>query len=75
MAEKLFECEWNPEGELVFRLKRPGKQVLNPEIRGHVLEARKEMLMALRSLIDAALERLDEKEKGGRRRRTQIRVE
>ncbi|MGD0765768.1 MAG: hypothetical protein ABR978_05620 [Dehalococcoidia bacterium] len=75
MAEKLFECEWTPEGELVFRLRKPAKHVLNPEIRGHVLEARKEVLMALRSLIDVALERMDEKEKGTGRRRTQIKVE
>jgi hypothetical protein len=40
-----------------------------------VLEARKEVLMALRSLIDVALERMDEKEKGTGRRRTQIKVE
>jgi hypothetical protein len=75
MAEKLFECEWTPEGELVFRLKKPGTRVLPPEVRGHVLEARKEVLMALRSLIDAALERMDEKAKGSGRRRTQIKVE
>ncbi len=76
MAVKMFECEYEPGEELVFRIRRPGLRVLAPEVRGHLLEARKETLMALRSLIDAALARLEEKEKGTRRRRrTQIKVE
>ena len=74
MAEKLFECEWTPEGEIILRIKKPGLRLLTPEVRGHMLGARKEMLSALRSLIDAALARMDEKE-APRTRRTQIKVE
>ncbi len=74
MAEKLFECEWTPEGEIVLRIKNPGLGLLTPEVRGHMLGARKETLSALRSLIDAALARMEEKETP-RTRRTQIKVE
>ena len=74
MAEKLFECEWTPEGEIVLRIKKPGLKLLAPEVRGHLLGARKEMLSALRSLIDVALEKMDEKE-SPRTRRTKIKVE
>jgi len=51
--------------------------LLTPEVRGHMLGARKEMLSALRSLIDAALEKMAEKEtpRTRRTRRTQIKVE
>jgi hypothetical protein len=74
MAEKLFECEWTPEGEIILRIKKPGLGLLTPEVRGHMLGARKETLSALRSLIDAALERMEAKETP-RTRRTQIKVE
>ena len=74
MAENLFECEWTPEGEIILRIKKPGLRLLTPEVRGHMLGARKEMLSTLRSLIDAALARMEEKETP-RTRRTQIKVE
>jgi len=74
MAEKLFECEWTPEGEIILRIKKPGMGVLTPEVRAHVLGARKEMLTALRSLIDAALDKMEEQE-GPKTRRTTIKVE
>jgi hypothetical protein len=73
MAEKLFECEYTQGKELVFRIKRPGMQLLSPEARGHLLDARKDVLMAVRSLIDAALSGLEEKKAS--RKRTVIKVE
>jgi hypothetical protein len=74
MAEKIFECEYTPGEELVFRFRRPSLHLLGPEARGHLLEARKETLLAVRSLLDAALERLEEEERPRRRRRA-IKVE
>jgi len=74
MAEKLFECEWTPEGEIILRIKKPGLGMLTPEVRSHMLGVRKEMLSALRSLIDAALDRMEEEETP-RTRRTTIKVE
>ena len=37
MAEKLFECEWTPEGEIILRIKKPGMGMLTPEVRAHML--------------------------------------
>jgi len=45
------------------------------ETRGHVRAARKEMLLALRSLIDAAIGRVEEAEKKAEKHRTKIEVE
>ena len=74
MAEKLFECEWTPEGEIILRIRRPGMGLMTPEFRSHVVGAQKEMLSALRSLIDAALDKM-EAEEGPKTRRTTINVE
>ncbi len=73
MAEKLFECEWTPEGEIILRIKKPGLGLLTPEVRTHMLGMRKEMLSALRSIIDAALDKMEEEPP--RTRRTTIKVE
>lgn len=73
MAEKLFEVEYTPGEELVFRFRKPAFNLLPPEVREHMLGARKETLLALRTLIDAAIARLEEEEP--KRRRKEIRVE
>jgi len=70
MAEKLFECEWTPEGEIILRIKKPGLGMMTPEFRAHMIGARKEMLGALRSLIDAALDKMEEQEAAPTRRTT-----
>jgi hypothetical protein len=75
VAEKFFECEYSPEEGFSLRIRRPVFSAFCPEARGHVLEARKETLLALRSLVDAALERLEEKEGTRGRRRRRIKVE
>ena len=82
MAEKLFEVEYEPGEEIIFRLRRPALKLLRPEVSGHLLEARKDALLAVRSLIQAALTVIEEKEKAtgassgrGRGRRRNIKVE
>ena len=76
MGEQLFECEWSEEEGIVLRIRKPGMQMLSPEVRGHLLSARKEMLMAMRNLIDAALAGIAEKDREQEKtRRTEIRVE
>lgn len=76
MGEKLFECEWSEEEGIVLRIRKPGMRMLSPEVRGHLLSARKEMLMAMRNLIDAALAGIAEKDREREKtRRTEIRVE
>ncbi len=57
---KLFECEMTEEDEIVMRVHMPTFRRVLPETRAHFVAAQKEMLMALRSLVDAALERVPE---------------
>ena len=75
MAEKFFECEYSPEEGFSLRIRRPVFRALCPEARGHLLEARKETLLAMRSMVDMALERLEEKEGARSRHRRPIKVE
>jgi hypothetical protein len=75
VAEKFFECDYSPEEGFSLRIRRPVLRTLCPEARGHILEARKETLLALRSMVEAALERLEEKEDTRKRRRRRIDVD
>ena len=79
MGEKILEVEHEPGEEYVIRFRPHRLRWLPEETRGHVHKARKEMLLALRSVIDRAIERVEEREKGegkGRKKgRTRIEIE
>jgi hypothetical protein len=73
--EFVFE-DWLAEGIRAFKAgfrKATGKEFLPEEFRAHLRTARKEMLLAVRSLIDAAIERTEEKPT--RKKTTKIKVE
>jgi len=76
MAEKIFEVQREPDGEVVIRMK-PAKFIVMPElVQGHLRAARKENLLALRSLIDAAIEQVDKSHgKKKEKKREKIEVE
>lgn len=64
--------------EIVVRLPNVGawmRQQLPEEFFTHVRAARREQLLAMRSLIDAALERNERGTRGATRTRTEIAVE
>lgn len=72
--EFVFE-DWLAEGirACKARFRRGlGKELLPEEFRTHLRAARKEMLLAVRSLIDAAIERTEEKPK---QKTTKVKVE
>jgi len=73
MAEKVFEIEYCPGEEVVLHFKAPILSVMPEATRGHFRTAHKEMLLALRSLLDKAIERAEEAEKT--KERTKIEVE
>jgi hypothetical protein len=75
VAEKIFEVEHEPGEWLVIRLRPLRFGAVSKPTREHILAAHKEMLMALRSVVDVAIEHVDEagKKKGGTR--TKIEVE
>ncbi len=75
MAEKVFEIEYHPGEEVVLRFKAPILSVMPEATRGHFRTAHKEALLALRSLLDKAIERAEEAEKTKAKKRTKIEVE
>ncbi len=63
------KIEEQPEGAfnlLHVRLPLPRVLRLPEETRQHLRAARRERMLAMRSLIDAAIKRLDEGEKAGK---------
>ena len=74
MGEKILEVEHNPGEELVLRIKPPLLRMLPEEAMGHLRKARKERLLALKSLIDRAIERMEEREKTQGEGRTKIEI-
>jgi hypothetical protein len=75
MLSGSIEWEHRPGEGLVLRFKPPLAKMVPDETRSHVRLARKEMLLALRSLVDAAIVRVEEAEKKAEKRRTKIEVE
>ena len=70
-----FEYEYRPGDELVLRFRRPVIDLIPCEARDHLMAAQKEFLLALRGLVDAAISRMEERERGETIRRTEIKVE
>ncbi len=83
MSEKILEVEHRPGEEWVVRIKPVGLKWLPEETRRHISDARKEMLLAIRSVVDHAIQGIEEGEKSkGRSRaksqkvsRTKVEVE
>lgn len=74
MSHSLLEFERLPEDGFVVRVRAPRFLMVPAESRQHVRVALKEMLLALRGLIDSAIECVEEKEKPGPRNRRRIEV-
>jgi len=75
MTERVFEIEHHPDGETIFRFKAPGISVMPEATRSHLRAAHKEILLALRSLLDMAIQRAEEAEKPKTKERTKIEVQ
>ena len=74
-VERPFEYEYRPGEELVLRFRSPLIDLLPAEVHEHLVASRKEFLLAMRSFVDAAISRLEERERARTRRRTEIKVE
>ena len=74
MAEKLFEVEYHPGEEIILRFKVPRFSVVPEATRSHLRSAHKEILLALRSLLDKAIEQAEAVEKTKAKKRTKIEV-
>ena len=75
MLSGSIEWEHHPGEEFVLRFKPPLSKLMPDEARQHARLARKEVLLAIRSMLDAAIERVDESEKNTEKRRAKIKVE
>lgn len=76
MDHKILEIEHRPGDELVLHIHAPKKDWFPPETREHLWTARREFLLALRSLVDEAIGQVEEREKKKRgKSRTKIDVQ
>jgi len=62
--EQGLEVERDEGGEYILRFKTPQVDLGSDLTGGHLKEARNEVLLAVRSLIDKAIDTEEEKEKG-----------
>ena len=68
--------DWLAEGVKGFRATcKELRPFLPEEFRQHTKTARREMLLAMRSLLDAAIERAEKEPEPKKRRTTKIKVE
>jgi len=74
-VERPFEYEYRPDEELVLRFRSPLIDLIPTEVHEHLVAGRKELLLAMRSFVDAAISRLEEREQARARRRSEIKVE
>ena len=75
MSNSIFEIEHRPGEEVVLRFKSPQFRHLPDSTKQHLRSARKEALLALRSMLDRAIERAEETEGKKTRKRTKIEVQ
>ncbi len=67
-GRRLLEVQYKPGEELVFRFNTQRLGILPETTRGHLRNANKEFLLALRSVIDRSIERMEHGAERGRRR-------
>jgi len=75
MSDSIFEVEYHPGEEVVLRFKLPRLRGFPDSTKRHLLVVRKEMLLALRSMLDRAIERMEEPGETKGRRRSRIKVQ
>lgn len=66
MPRKLVEITYDAEEGLTIKLKPDGLHMMPEPTRQHLLGARKEFLLALRSLVDKGIARIERKEQAAR---------
>ena len=75
MRVGICEVEHRPGEEVVLHFKSPKFRKLPDTTRQHLLAAQKEILVALRGILDSAIERTEESGKTKGRKRTKIEVQ
>ena len=75
MSDSFFQIEYRPGEEVVLRFKSPKFQGLPDSTQQHLSTAGKEILLALRSLLDGAIEKAERSGEPERKKRTKIEVQ
>jgi len=75
MSDSIFEVEYHPGEEVVLRFKSPKFRGLPDSTRQHLSVARNEVLLALRSMLDRAIEKAEKSGETKGRKRTKIKVQ
>lgn len=78
MVDRLFEVERDPGGDITLRFKPPVSRGLSESSKQHLLAAQKEMLLALRGMLDGVIEATEEMERKREKKkgtRTKIEVQ
>ncbi len=75
MLKGSIEWEYHPGEEFVLRFKPGVDKIVPEEMRRHFKEARKDILLAMRSLLDAAISKAEKAEKQAPEQPTRIEVE
>ncbi|MBE9513388.1 MAG: hypothetical protein IMY77_05010 [Chloroflexi bacterium] len=75
MSDSIFEVEYRPGEEVVLRFKSPRLRGLPDSTRRHLLAGGREALLALRDILDRAIEKAEKPEKTPRKKRTKIKVQ
>jgi len=63
MSDTIFKVEYHPGEEVVLRFKPPDFYKFPGPTKQHLLTAKKEMLLALRGMLDKAIEKTEERAK------------
>lgn len=75
MSESIFEVEYRPGEEIVLRFRSPKLRGLPDSTRQHLLAGGREALLALRTILDRAIEKTEKPEKAPAKKRTKIKVQ
>lgn len=75
MSDNFFEIERHPDGVILLRFKSPKFWGVPEPTRQHLMTAQKEILLALRTMLDKAIEKTEEAGKTKGKRKTKINVQ
>jgi hypothetical protein len=75
MGDSLFEVEYRPGEEVVLRFKSPTFPKVSDKTKQRLLTTKKDVLVAIRDMIDKAIEKTEEQAKPkGKKAKTKIEV-
>ncbi|HAV40942.1 MAG TPA: hypothetical protein DCW97_00820 [Acidobacteria bacterium] len=67
-----IELERTEEGEYLLRFKLPSLDLDSEPVSSHLKQAKKEVLLAVRNLLDKAIEQTEEKPKSKARKEKEV---